>query len=263
MKGMYRIALCALLAAAAFAQTDVPPPEKPPVDVDQALRDRATEFYTLLKNQEYRKAEALVAEDTKDYYYAGPKPEIHNFEIVGIEYSEHFTHATVTTKCTEPVVVAGFPPSVLTLKIPTLWKVENGLWVVYEDPEKIHSPGGLQRKIDVAISGAVAATMPTMPKDLPKDASSLFGKVQLERPEMELKSGESQTVAIYNGAPGPITLELGYPLKGIETKLDRTDLTAGQKAILTMTAGKEPVGGPYSLRVMPTGEILNLKVIVK
>ena len=141
----------------------------------------------------------------------------------------------------------------LTLKIPTLWKIENGFWVVYEDPEKIHSPGGLQRKIDVAISGAVAATMPGMPQDLPKDASSVFGKVQLERPEIELKSGESQTVSIYNRAPGPITLELGYPLKGIEASWI-APISPQPKGDSDHDGGQRAGWGPYTLRVMPTGE---------
>jgi len=230
--------------------------------VDQALRARVTEFYTLLKNQEYRKAEAWVAEDTKDYYYAGPKPEIHNFELVDVQFSEHFTHATVTTKVSEPVVVAGFPPSVLTVRVPTMWKIENGAWVVYEDPNKSHSPGALQSKIDIAVAGAIAANLPATPKDMPTDPAFVFGKVRVEKPEVEIEPGASESVEILNGAPGPVTLQPGYPLKGIEGKLDHTDLAGGQKAVLTLTAGKEPVGGSYTLRVVPTGEtlIINLKV---
>jgi hypothetical protein len=54
MKEMCRIALLLLLGTAAFAQTDVPPAvtplaEKPPAEVDQALRARVNEFYTMMK----------------------------------------------------------------------------------------------------------------------------------------------------------------------------------------------------------------------
>ena len=43
MKKMYRIALIAILGTAAFAQTDAPPTEKPPAELEQAVLARAGE----------------------------------------------------------------------------------------------------------------------------------------------------------------------------------------------------------------------------
>src|ERR1017187_5212659 len=190
IKEMYRIALFALAAAAAFAQTDVPPAETPPAEVDQALRARVNEFYILMQNHEYRKGEAMIAEDTKDYYYAGSKPEIHQFEVLSIEYSGHFTHAKVTTRCSQPLVVAGFPPGEISLKIPTLWKIDNGNWYLYEDPEKIHNPSGLQTKIQSAVNEAAAKTAQlSMPKEISQDPSFVLGKVQVDKAMVKLAPG--------------------------------------------------------------------------
>src|ERR1039458_2187897 len=64
---MHRFALFALFAATAFAQANDPFKAKPPADVDAALRARVLEFFDLHVKGEFRKAEALVAEDTKDF----------------------------------------------------------------------------------------------------------------------------------------------------------------------------------------------------
>jgi hypothetical protein len=272
MKTMYRIAILALLSIAAFAQKDVPPgekppaepAEKPPAEVDQALRARVNEFYSLMVSQQFRKAEALIAEDTKDYYYAGTKPEIHKYEIVGIEYTDRFTHAKVMTRCNEPIAMAGFPPGEITVIVPTLWKIENGNWALYEDPNKITNPSGLRSKIQSAVDGSAGqAALPAMPKELPKDPSFALGKLQIDKPVVKLEAGTVETITISNTSAGPVTLEPGYPLPEIEPKLDRTELGKGEKAILTLTAGKQPGTGFYYLRVMPTGEVLRIEVKAK
>jgi hypothetical protein len=260
---MHRIAIFTLLGAAALPQTVAQPAEKPPAAVDQALRARVTEFYTLMKNRDYRKGEALVAEDTKDYYYAGQKPEVHAFEILSTEFSDNLTRARVFTRCSEPIAVAGFPPGELALRVPTLWKIENGNWYLYEDPTKIANPTGLQSKVDSAMKGATAAAMPAMPADTPKSGRDVMGKVHADKQAIQLSPGAVERVSISNEASGPVTLELGYPLKGVEATLDRSSVGKGETAVLTLTAGKEPNGGFFYLRVMPTEETIRIAVQLK
>lgn len=270
MKEMYRVALYAFLAATAFGQTDAVPAEKPPAGLEQAVRARVDQFYSMMLNHQYRKAEALIAEDTKDYYYAGTKPDVRKYEVLSIEFSEHFTHAKAMTRCTEPVVVAGFPPGEMNVTIPSLWKLEDGNWYLYEDPEKITNPSGLRTKIQNAIDKAAAANkpgespaLPPIPKELPKDPGFVMGKITVDKSKVQLAPGASETIAIINGSSGPMTLEPGYPLPGVEAKLDRTELVSGQKATLTLTAGKEPKGGLYYLRIVPTNEEIVISVEVK
>jgi hypothetical protein len=265
MKKMYRIALFALLSAMAFAQADTQPGQNAPAGVESALLARVNEFYTMLVKQEYRKAEGWIAEDTKDYYYGGSKPDIKKFEVLSVEFSENLTHAKIMVRCTEPVVIAGFPPGEMSPTMPSLWKLENGNWAYYEDPEKIHNPSGLKTKIEAAVEKANTGdlTPEAALKDLPKDPTFVLGRLNLDKSEVTLSPGATATVTIANGANGPVSLELGAPLPDITAKLDRTDLNRGEKATLTFTAGKEPKNGTFYLRLLPTGEALTVNVVVK
>lgn len=263
MKRMHRIALFAILGAVAFGQTEAPPAEKPPAGLEQTVSTRVNEFYALLVKHQYRQAEAYIAEDTKDYYYAGSKPDVRSFEVQKVEFSDSFTHAKVFTRCTEPVVVAGFPPGNMTVSVPSLWRLEDGNWYLYEDPDKISNPSGLRSKIQSSIDAAAAnPAAPPMPKELPKDPSFALGQVQVDKTEIKLSAGGAEKVTITNGSTGPMKLEYGYPLPGIEAKLDRSEVGKGEKAILTLTAGKEPNGGFYYLRIVPTGEAIRINVQV-
>jgi len=266
---MFRVSLLALLVVAAFAQTGPSPAGPPPPEVDQALRARVNEFYTLLRNHEYRKAEGLVAEDTKDYYYEGSKPEVSRFEILDIEWTDQFTRAKVTTRCSQLVMVPGFPAGEVSLKIPTTWRLENGNWDVFVDQSKLVGPLGLQSKLasssgPAPASGAAPAGVPAgVPRDIPQNAGFVLGKLQADKQTVHLAPGTAEQVTLTNGSAGLMRLELGYPLSGIEAKLDRTDLGQGEKAILTLRAGKEPKPGIYSLRIMPTQEVIGIEVQVK
>jgi hypothetical protein len=266
MKKMYRIALfVAILAAPAFAQTDAPAAEKPPAELERTVLTRVNEFYALMLKHQYRPAESYIAEDTKDYYYGGAKPDISKYEVMSVEFSDHFTRARALTRCTEPVVVAGFPPGDMTVTVPSLWKLENGNWYLYEDPEKISNPSGLRTKIQKTIDATAAANTaaPPMPSELPKDPSFALGKLQADKQEVKLAAGAVEKITISNSSAGPVTLEPGYPLPGVDAKLDRTEVGKGEKAVLTLTAGKEPSGGFYYLRILPTGEAIRIDVRVQ
>lgn len=267
---MYRFAPFLLLGAMALAQTQrVPQTEKPPAYLDAELRQRVTDIYTMWKNGDYRNAEALVAKDTKEYYYAGNKPEIHSFEVLDIQYFDDFTKARAITKVTEPVTIAGFPPGEMTVKMPTEWKIEDGKWMLYQDMTKLSSPGGIQQKIQAAVeaantAGATGGGVPAeMPKEMPKTADFALGKLSVDKTEILISAGETATVTFSNSSAGLATLEPGYPLKGIEAKLDMTEVPAGKKAVLTFHAGKDGAGGVYYVRVLPTGEAFGIRVTMK
>src|SRR5579871_5582628 len=96
---MLRFCLLAILPLALAAQDPAELFNKPPAAVDQALRARITEFFELHVKGDFRKAEALVAEDTKDFFYNGNKPRYLSFEISKIKYNEDFTKAEATVLC--------------------------------------------------------------------------------------------------------------------------------------------------------------------
>ena len=73
-----------------------------------------------------------------------------------------------------------------------------------------------------------------------------------------LNPGESETVTIANGAPGVMNISLNAKLPGIEGKLDRTSLKAGEKATLSLRAGDDAKPGVRVLNVVveQTGQLL-------
>src|SRR5260221_234676 len=113
---MLRSALFFFFAAGLFAQAD-DPFNRPPADVDQALRARIQEFYQFQVKGDFRRAEALVAEDTKDFYYSANKTKYLSTEISRIQYSDNFTRAKATILCEQYVMIPGFSDK--PIKVPT------------------------------------------------------------------------------------------------------------------------------------------------
>jgi hypothetical protein len=143
---------------------------------------------------------------------------------------------------------------------------------LYEDQEKMGSPGGIQKKVQAALEAGTAAALGTsalapstsgMPKEIPKDATFALKKVQADKTEIEVVPDGTEKVTISNGSAGAMTLELGYHLNDIETKLDHSELLRGDKAVLTFQAGKQPQTGIFYVRIMPTDEYIAIRVRVK
>ena len=145
---MLRVSTLLLFAAVLLAQ---PAKKKadpaPPPAVDAALRARITEFLNYHVTGDFRKAEALVAEDTKDLFYNGNKSRYMSCKgISTLRYSENFTKAYAVVQCTVPMVIQAtdsevktdVPPELMgppTVPIPSTWKLENGKWCWYVDKD--------------------------------------------------------------------------------------------------------------------------------
>ncbi|HMC59600.1 MAG TPA: hypothetical protein VKJ01_10445, partial [Candidatus Solibacter sp.] len=254
---MLRTTLLAFFAASLFAQAD-DPFNRPPADVDQALRDRIQEFYQLHVKGDFRHAEALVAEDTKELYYSANKTRYLSAEIGRIQYSENFTKAKATILCEQYIMMPGFSDKPLKVPTPSTWKIVDGKWYWYVDPESLRdSPFGKMN----AGSGPAKGGAPALPP-IPSNADFLFTQVQLDKKSVTLKAGEPGTVTIANGAPGMMNISLGAVLAGVEGKLDHTSLKAGEKATLTLRSGNDAKPGILNVVVEPTGQFLPIQVNV-
>ena len=65
---------------------------------------------------------------------------------------------------------------------------------------------------------------------------TLWRQVKPDRSTVELKASapSSAQITIHNGMPGSVTLELRKPpIPGLEVKLDRTQIPAGEKAVVS------------------------------
>jgi hypothetical protein len=267
LKEMFRPTLLALFTTTLlFAQADNPF-DRPPADVDQALRGRITEFFQLHVKGDFRHAEAFVAEDTKDFYYSRNKTQYLSFELTRIDYSENFTRAKATILVEQYVMLPGFSDKPIKVPIPSTWKVVDGQWFWYVDQESLRdSPFG-KMTAGKAVgaphgSGPNDASAPALPL-IPASADFLFTQVKLDKQSVTLKDGEAEQVTIENGAPGVMSISLSAMLPGVEGKLDRTTLKAGEKAVLTLRASSKAKPGVINVVVNLTNQFLPIQVNVK
>ena len=259
MKIMLRFILLAIFATGSFAQNAGDPFNKPPADVDQALRARITEFYDLHVKGEFRKAEALVADDTKDVYYDSRKTKYLSFEIGRIDYSDNFTRAKATVLCEQNIMLPGFSGQPMKVPMPSTWKLVDGTWYWYVEPEaSLMTPFGKMRSGPPRESAS--ASIPPIPTTVPDFINK---QVKADKASVTLKAGESEQVTITNSAPGALNISLTGSVPGVEVKLDRTVLDAGEKAVLTVRAGDNAKPGVLSIQVEQTNQVIPIEVAIE
>ncbi len=225
--------------------------------MDDALRARATEFYTLELQGKYRQAEALVAEGAKDDYYAAPKDYIKGFRIDQINYSDNYTKAKLQITVKTMVSFMGMAaPQLMDVPFPSFWKIENGKWCFYYyvDPERM-TPFGKQKNPNAGSGGGKLEYKPM-------DLSTLGQGVKADKSVVKL--GEiPEKIVLTNTLQGTVTISLDqkeYP--GMEVKLDKQELKGGETATITVTP-KSPVGRPrlmVGVIVQPTNQFLRVEI---
>src|SRR2546423_9602828 len=170
---------------AAFAQGVL---DKAPPDVEDALRARITEFYQLHVDHKYRKAEELVADDSKEIFYSSAKADLTKFRISNIAWSDQFTRAKATIVGTMPISMPGFGGKLTHVPFPSLWKLEDGQWRWYaEKPESRVTPFGVM-KVPQTDS---PKTPPQIPADIPAQAPDLNALMNAVEPDRTSKIGRA------------------------------------------------------------------------
>ena len=253
---MLRFTLLALFTAAAFAQNPADLFNKPPAEVDEALRARMKEFYQYHVTQEFRKAEKLVAEDSQDFFYDHNKPHYLSFEIRSISYSENFTKARAVVVCEQFVAMPGFMEKPLQVPTPSTWKLVDGKWYWYID----------KAELDKTPFGKLVAgpgTPTGLPTAIPTTADFAMNQVKVDRQSVGLKAGQPEQVTITNSAAGYMNIAIQGTVPGVEATLDRSVLKAGEKAILTLRPGENARSGGLEIRVVQTMELIPIKVSVE
>jgi hypothetical protein len=253
---MLRIPILALSAAALLAQSADNPFDKPPANVDRTLRERINQFYQFHIDRQFRKAEALVAEDTKDFFYSRNKPAYVSCKVGRIQYTENYTRAKATELCEQYVMMPGFAEKPLMVPIPSTWKLVRGKWFWYVDQESLRvTPFGRMTPGATVAAGSLPAAIATSP-------DAFINKVQADKASVNLKPGQPEQVVIANTAPGLMNIAIVGEYPGLEAKLDHTDLEIGGKAVLTLRAGEGAKPGFLNIRVQQTGELIQIKIEV-
>ena len=255
MKPIDRRFLFPVAAVTAWAQQPAPAV----VEAEAALRARVEQFYQFQVDKKFRQAEAMVAEDSKDEYYNRAKQNINGFSIQQIEWLDNNTRARVTIKGKVVLRAALIGAQQFEMPLLTSWKLENGEWVWYVDPDlRGRTPFG---KVEIAPSS-----------DAPKSAAAsaiginpatLTDQVTLDLSSVTLSaSSPVQTVTVTNRLPGPITLELAKPQpKGISVEIEKSELKGGEKSVIQLRlTGEVKTSGVVRLVASPLNKVLEIQV---
>jgi hypothetical protein len=226
-----RISMTSLLFAGMMTgQTPVPPPE-----VDQALRARVDQFfrYHVEGGASLRRAMDMVAEDSKDYYFASGKIQILKYELLGITYNPEFTRATATVKASHSMAIIGQVIETFD-DMATTWKIEDGKWVWYIDPS-------LMSIMPAPTEAGKTSTAPSLPPglDQPETVAAL-GESILRGSKIDKKAvffrwgqpGEDQVVFL-NGFPiAQLELAWSKDVPGLSITLDKAELGQGENGVV-------------------------------
>jgi len=264
---MYRIFLSLLLFLPLAAQTPTPNLDKPPQDVDDALRARITKFYDLHVAAKFRQAEQLIAEESKDDFYVLSKPDLKSYKIGNIEYSENFSKAKVIIVGAMPVLLPMAGGKIMDMPFASFWKIENGLWCWYYNKEAArHTPFGDTKLAQDTKPGSGPTSLPEAPR---VSLAALQSALQIDRTRIDLAPGQPQTIKVTSALPGPASLSVDCPNKpiaqtGITASFDKKDLKGKETATLTLSVDANvPTGTiPLQILVTPTNQVLNLTVNV-
>jgi len=229
-------------------------PQAPPA-LDQALRSRVQFFFQAHVDAKWRLADQVVAEDSKDNFFAMQKPRVLSFDIAKIEYSDNFQRAKVTVNCEEDMIMMGAGSVRLKMPRSSDWKLENGEWFWYFDPNAVReTPFGPMKYLTNGAPGEQSPpTQLTMPQG--PSAKDIQTSIKLDKMEVSLKSNEpsSDTVTVSNGMPGWVTLALQLP------ELPASTLRWTRR---TSRPASRPISRSASTqrRAAPPSEVVNLLV---
>ena len=190
--------------------------------------------------------EPMVAEDTKDKWFASEKTRYGSFEIDKIEFNDDQTRAKVIVLAETTIHLRG---TSLTAKVPTFssWKIEDGEWRYFIDPS---DQGREARKVRIP------------------DPGELLGKVTASKKEVRLCGcGEPVfDVAINNAMPGEVRLMLEpVEVPGLRVSLKDSTLKSQQstKLVIEYDGAEKPPAAPVpvTVNVDPTRERIVIYLI--
>jgi hypothetical protein len=243
------------------AQTVQNPFDKAPPDVEDSLRARATEFYQYHLNGKYRLAEQLVAEDAKDGFYAANKPDIKDFRIGEITFSEGYTKAKITIVAKMNISFMGMGAKLMDVPFPSYWKMDGGkwCWYIYNDPKRMTPFGPINSDTTSGKGDPSQAFKPI-------DISTISGAVKADQTSISLGTVVAQSerkVVLTNTLSGAVKLSLDEKqYEGINVKLEKTELKGGETTTLLISAkpGKRPARLSVGVIVQPVNQMVQIEV---
>jgi len=246
------------VAATVWAQQASPAEE----ESKKALISRVQAYYQLMTEKKYRQAEAFVAEESKEAYYNGKKPDIRGFEILKVELLDGGKRATVTIKAKVTMLMMGAGAQTFEMPSPTNWILDNGQWYWFI-PEEVRNatPFGKLKVQDNA--GAPLDTKGKAP-----EVGVLLNQVTIDRSAVVLDIDKpEQTVTITNSLPGPVDLQIDAhveTIKGLAVKAEKLHLASGENTVVHLRwNGKDKISDTVEILAVPINRAFDIAVSTK
>ena len=224
---------------------------KAPPGVEEALKARIHEFYTLWQQGKFRPAEALVAEESRELYYGMQKVPIRKYQLQSITWSDDFKSAKVLMAFQDqsPRTAA------YEIMVPSLgtWKEVGGQWFMVIDVPTT-TPFGPMTFADYRTQQQPSKPAETAPR--PTIETLTLGALRISPQELSIPmEGErtERTITLTNTLPGTLMIEILDPKRpGLDLTLSTTQL--GPKAQATLQVTYDPqkgkIRGPVSVPVL-------------
>jgi hypothetical protein len=218
---------------------------KVPEKIDKALRARVAEFFQDHVDGSYRKAMDLVADETKDEYFASGKMKLKSFTLDNIKYSDKFDKATVTTTITRDWEIR-MQTNTVTLPMVTTWKLEHGKWVWYHNLQgEWLTPMGPTDYKAIKPNPDGSVTLPKLTQEAILAAGrQIVNSSGVDKLDVRFEPGKPgmDQISFRNGAEGSVRLEMTPmdPLPGLTYKFDKLDVNAKETATLSFQYDPQP-----------------------
>ena len=236
--------------------------EKAPPSVDEALRARISKFYQAHVDGKFRLADEVVAEDSKDAFFAADKTRFYSFEIVKITYSENFTRAQAVVSCEMNFTIPGAGRMRVKAPRTSFWKLADGLWWYYiVSSDSMDSPFG---KMHPGPEGKASGPVTPQPG---ADLAAIMSMVKASKGEVRLSADKpgSDEVILTNTMPLVVTLVLQYAsMPGLDIQLDRKELKTGETARVAIRWEPKDKAPPPSMMaqilVQPIAQVFAIRL---
>jgi len=221
----------------------------------------------------FRKAYEMVAEDTKDYYFAVMKIRLKSFQVTAVKYSDDFKKATVDLNTDQEIRRPEFPGTVVPVPMTTAWKIEEGKWVWYRGAADPHVTPMGESEISKIMPGDKVAPQDLSkiltPEQLERMKTNILRQAGIDKTEVTLATDKpsSAVVTFHNGQSGTVKVMIagGRSLAGFTSSLDKTDVGPNEDAVLKLTYDPQagatpPPQATVRLVVEPFSQILDVGI---
>jgi len=243
----------------ALAAQDTTLFEQAPPHIDEALRGRITQFYQAHVDGRFTRANAVVAEESKDVFLEAEKRRCRTFMIQKLTYSDEFTKAKAVVTC-EIDILLGARRVWIPAPMGTNWKVVGGQWFWYHIP--VDPEVGRLTPFGVMKGGAGEGDALPDPLSLGPSPADVLSAVKADKTEVMLSSFEAGSAEVILAvARGRAKLSLEKTaIPGLEMSLEKEDLRAGESTRLRFRY-TPPDKSPKSTQIVrvtvfPTGQIV-------